>query len=460
MNLSTSAGGEKADSVPARKRQLRQTVLGMLKKVDIKNKGLKRFFYFTYEAEPASAKQECVKKLYFSNGEICEGDEYFLQHMKKSVFVSNIPGGTKKSEIYQLFQRFGMVLSIELRTRGGRTIMGRQTQYPFETGPYLCSTIEFDTPDSAKNACDVKTESTYVAKPIVNPSLLGMYCCEKMGWILSNAYKPSEGTENCVYVENVPISTTRQELWQHFKTFGPIRSIRMEFPDGTLVLTDAEYAQLRSVSCHIRFRRRAEARAAAKALNRSTFKERHISVQMAYQKYCNPDELSNNALRIFFQPFGDVVSLDQIPHQRAGYVCFKPPIPVDMIKRANLQTFRNRRITIEKLDLPGTPKDGKPVKAVGNGKNAREGTNAGNGSSSSSSNNNREGTGTAGETTSNNSAALQLKLGRKIARKGLPVGRKPLAKKVAGGGDLTKGESGKAGSKAASENAKENRATS
>uniref|UniRef100_A0A182XWU1 RRM domain-containing protein n=1 Tax=Anopheles stephensi TaxID=30069 RepID=A0A182XWU1_ANOST len=448
MNSSTSAGGEKADNVPGRKRQLRQTVLGMLKKVDIKNKGLKRFFYFTYEAEPATAvKQESVKKLYFSNGEICEGDEHFLQHMKKSVFVSNIPGGTKKSEIYQLFQRFGTVLSIELRTRGGRTIMGRQTQYPFEAGPYLCSTIEFDTPDSAKNACDVKTETTYVAKPIVNPSLLG--------------------TENCVYVENIPISTTRQELWQHFKAFGPIRSIRMEFPDGTLVLTDAEYAQLRSVSCHIRFRRRAEARAAAKSLNRSMFKERHISVQMAYQKYCNPDELSNNALRIFFQPFGDVVSLDQIPHQRAGYVCFKPPVPVDMIKRANQQTFRNRRITIEKLDLPGAPKDGgKAMKAVGNGKNGRESTNQpGNGSSSSgSSSNNREGTatgtGASAKTASNNTAAHQLKLGRKIARKGLPVGRKPLAKKVAGG-ELTKGDAGKAGSKtASSENAKENRATS
>ncbi|XP_053658595.1 uncharacterized protein LOC128707662 [Anopheles marshallii] len=434
MNSSASAGGEKVDNVPAKKRQLRQSVLGMLKKVDIKNRGLKRFFYFTYEAEP-SVKQENVKKLYFSNGEICEGDEYFLQHMKKSVFVSNIPGGTKKSEIYQLFQRFGMVLSIELRTRGGRSIMGRQAQYPVEVGPYLCSTVEFDSADSAKNACEVKTESTYVAKPIVNPSLLG--------------------TEHCVYVENIPIATTRRELWQHFKVFGPIRSIRMEFPDGTLVLTDAEYAQLRSVNCHIRFRRRAEARAAAKALNRSTFKERHISVQMAYQKYCNPDELSNNALRIFFQPFGDVVSLDQMPHQRAGYVCFKPPIPVDMMKRANQQTFRNRRITIEKLDLPTAPKDGKSMKTVGNGKNGRETAgNTGNGSGSNS--NSRAGA--AGKTTNSSTNALQIKLGRKIARKGLPVGRKPLAKKV--GSDLAKTEPSKGAGKTGSENAKENRATS
>uniref|UniRef100_A0A182NFS4 RRM domain-containing protein n=1 Tax=Anopheles dirus TaxID=7168 RepID=A0A182NFS4_9DIPT len=446
MSTSVTAAGEKADSVPARKRQNRQSVLGMLKKVDIKNKGLKRFFYFTYESEQASqVKQESGKKLYFSNGEMCEGDEHFLQHMKKSVFVSNIPGGTKKSEIVQLFQRYGVVLAIELKSRGGRNIVGRQSQYPFETGPYLCSTIEFDAPESAKNACEVKTEAAFSAKPIVNASLLG--------------------TENCVYVESIPASTTRQELWQHFKVFGPIRSIRMEFPDGTLVLTDAEYAQLRSVNCHIRFRRRAEARAAAKALNRSTFRERHISVQMAYQKYCNPDELSNNALRIFFQPFGDVVALDQIPHQRAGYVCFKPPVPADIIKRANQQTFRSRRITIEKLDLPGAPKDGKPMKALGNGKSSRSGeapssnnsnNNANNssGTSSGGSGNNRTGSATgASSKASSDNRAIPVKLGRKIPRKGLPVGRKPMAKKVGG-------EVSKPGSKATSENAKENRATS
>uniref|UniRef100_A0A182R0M3 RRM domain-containing protein n=1 Tax=Anopheles farauti TaxID=69004 RepID=A0A182R0M3_9DIPT len=442
MSSAVTVAGDKADSTSAKKRQNRQSVLGMLKKVDIKNKGLKRFFYFTYEPDQSASqvKQECGKKLYFSNGEICEGDEHFLQHMKKSVFVSNIPGGTKKSEIVQLFQRYGVVLAIELKSRGGRNIVGRQSQYPFETGPYLCSTIEFDSPESAKNACEVKTEAAFSAKPIVNASLLG--------------------TENCVYVENIPAATTRYELWQHFKVFGPIRSIRMEFPDGTLVLTDVEYAQMRSVNCHIRFRRRAEARAAAKALNRTTFRERHISVQMAYQKYCNPDELSNNALRIFFQPFGDVVALDQIPHQRAGYVCFKPPVPGDIIKRTNQQTFRNRRITIEKLDLPGVPKDGKPIKALGNGKSSRSGEASSNNSnnsgatSSSGSGNSRTGSATgASSKASSNNHAMPIKLGRKIPRKGLPVGRKPMAKKVGG-------EVSKAGSKAASENAKENRATS
>lgn len=99
----------------------------------------------------------------------------------------------------------------------------------------------------------------------------------------------STGTEHCVFVENIPPSRTRQDVWQYFKSFGPIRSLRMELPDGTLLLSDAEYGQLSSVNCHVRFRRRAEALAVTKALNRSSFKDRPISVQMAYQKYCNPD---------------------------------------------------------------------------------------------------------------------------------------------------------------------------
>uniref|UniRef100_A0AAG5CTW5 RRM domain-containing protein n=1 Tax=Anopheles atroparvus TaxID=41427 RepID=A0AAG5CTW5_ANOAO len=442
MSLAMSSGGEKPDTTvtAATKRQIRQSVLGMLKKVDIKNKALKRFFLFTYDSIEPAVKQDSVKKGYFVNGEMCEGDEHFLQHMRKSLLVSNIPGGTKKSEIYQLFQRFGTVLSIQLSTRGGRTIIGQQTRQPneYESEHYFCCTIEFDSSESAQNACEVKTEGNFIAKPIVDPSLTG--------------------TENCVYIENVLPTTTRQELWQHFKVFGPIRSIRMELPDGTLVLTDGEYAQLRSVDCHIRFRRRAEARAAAKGLNRSLFKERHLSVQMAYQKYCNPDELSNNALRIFFQPFGDVVALDQIPQQRAGYVCFKPPLPVDIIKRIHqLPTFRNRRITVEKLDLPGVPKDGsKAIKLLGNGKSSgRAGDGNGSGSSTSTSNNRSATSAIGGKTGS----TLAAKLGRKLPRKSLPVGRKPLAKKA--GGTTKSGSPSPAGKTAAkaAENAKENRET-
>ncbi|KFB41156.1 hypothetical protein ZHAS_00008722 [Anopheles sinensis] len=199
-------------------------------------------------------------------------------------------------------------------------------------------------------------------------------------------------TENCVYIDNVLPTTTRQEVWQHFKAFGPIRSIRMELPDGTLVLTDAEYGELRSVNCQIRFRRRAEALAAAKGLKRSIFKDRLLSVQMAYQKYCNPEELSNNALRIFFQPFGDIVALDQIPHQRVGYVCFKPPVPVDIVKRIHqLPAFRNRRIMVEKLELPGIPKDGaKAIKLLGNGKGSGGRAGDGNGTGNSSTSNQQQ----------------------------------------------------------------------
>lgn len=74
---------DRSENAAARKRQNRQAVLAMLKKTDIKNKALKRFFYFTYESlEPAAIKQENVRKTYYSNGEMCEGDENYLRHSK------------------------------------------------------------------------------------------------------------------------------------------------------------------------------------------------------------------------------------------------------------------------------------------------------------------------------------------------------------------------------------------
>ncbi|XP_049534893.1 uncharacterized protein LOC125950705 [Anopheles darlingi] len=437
------SAGERSENAAARKRQNRQAVLAMLKKTDIKNKGLKRFFFFTYESlEPAAIKQENVRKTYYINGEMCEGDENYLRHMKKSLFVSNLPGGTKKSEIFQLFQPYGTVLAITLRTRSGRTIIGsshqQSLQNPYDpAGPCCCCTIEFDSAESAENACDVKPgNSEYIAKPLIDPARYG--------------------TEHCVFVENIPPSRTRQDVWQHFKSFGPIRSLRMELPDGTLLLSDAEYGQLSSVNCHVRFRRRAEALAVTKALNRSSFKDRPISVQMAYQKYCNPEELSNNALRIFFQPFGDVVALDQIPHQRAGYVCFKPPLPVDIIKRIGQQVFRQRRILCEKLDIPGATKDGKLIKSGStgsNGKNRASATTASAtaGGASGGSSTSRGGSG--------NSKASVAKIARKIPRKPLPVvGRKQVGKPKPTLADTTKGGDTSKTTARTSEGAKENRA--
>lgn len=99
--------------------------------------------------------------------------------VKKSVFVSNLPGGTKKSEIFQLFQPYGTVLAITLRTRSGRTIIGsshlQSLQSPYDpAGPCCCCTIEFDSAESAENACDVKPGSSeYIAKPLIDPARYG-----------------------------------------------------------------------------------------------------------------------------------------------------------------------------------------------------------------------------------------------------------------------------------------------
>lgn len=54
---------------------------------------------------------------------------------------------------------------------------------------------------------------------------------------------------------------------------------------------------------------------------------------------------------MFFQNVGNVVALDQIPHQHMGYVCYKNPLAPETIKRLNQRVYRNKRIHFEKLDI-------------------------------------------------------------------------------------------------------------
>lgn len=54
---------------------------------------------------------------------------------------------------------------------------------------------------------------------------------------------------------------------------------------------------------------------------------------------------------MLFQNVGDVIALDQIPHQHMGYVCYKHPLPPETIKRLNQRIYRSKRIHFEKLDI-------------------------------------------------------------------------------------------------------------
>lgn len=54
---------------------------------------------------------------------------------------------------------------------------------------------------------------------------------------------------------------------------------------------------------------------------------------------------------MLFQNVGDVIALDQIPHQHMGYVCYKYPLPPETIKKLNQRIYRSKRIHFEKLDI-------------------------------------------------------------------------------------------------------------
>lgn len=317
----------------------RQKVLNRIRKVNIKNKGAKSFYYFTYETATDGKRNQPAAATYFFNGEPCEGDEQFLRQMKRSVFVSNIAPGIKKSEIKQLFDRYGKIGAIQLKTRSGETIVGRQHISPYSP---VVAIVKFSKKEEAVKACEASHDGKFPAR-LVEQTL-------------------QYDKENCIRVDNVEPKVTKAELWEHFKAFGVILNILLETNDGSLILTDKEYERQSYICCYVRFSRRSEAKA-VKEMNGTLYRNRKMRIELAYQKHCDPNKMSNNVLRMFFQNVGDVIALDQIPHQHMGYVCYKSPLPVETMKRLNSRVYRNKRITFEKLDIGNLVKGQKQNKS-------------------------------------------------------------------------------------------------
>lgn len=321
--VSSSTDRSLQQNPAVRRRQMRQKVLNRIRKVNIKNKGAKSFYYFTYETVPDT---KSVTSTYFFNGEPCEGDEQFLKQMKRSVYVSNIAAGTRKSEIKQLFDPFGKVEGIQLKARTGETIVGRQHISPYSP---VVGLIKFSKKDEAEKACEVK-EGKFQAKMVDHN-----FQYEK---------------ENSIRVDNIDPKISKTELREYYDPFGTILNISLETNDGSLILTDKEYQKLSFVCCYIRFSRRSEAKS-AREMHEQVFRDRMLRVELAYQKHCDPNKLSNNVMRMLFQNVGDVIALDQIPHQHMGYVCYKNALPPETIKRLNQRIYRGKRIHFEKLDI-------------------------------------------------------------------------------------------------------------
>lgn len=340
MDTVSSSTDKSLQQNPAvRRRQMRQKVLNRIRKINIKNKGAKSFYYFTYET--AETKRKSAASTYFFNGEPCEGDEQFLRQMKRSIFVSNVAPGTKKSEIkQQLFDRYGKIRAIELKTaKDNKTIVGRQHISPYSP---ISAIVKFSQKEESVKACESQ-DGKFPAR------------------LVEQTYQFDK--ENCVRVDTVEPKVTKAELWEHFKAFGVVLNIMLETNDGSLILTDKEYQKQSYICCYVRFSSRSEAKA-AKEMNGTLFRNRKLRVELAFQKHCDPNKMSNNVLRMFFQNVGEVIALDQIPHQHMGYVCYKNPLPVETMKRLNSRVYRNKKITFEKLDIGNLVKGQKQNKSI------------------------------------------------------------------------------------------------
>ncbi|XP_053696935.1 uncharacterized protein LOC128744148 isoform X2 [Sabethes cyaneus] len=329
--VSSSTDKSLQQNAAVRRRQMRQKVLNRIRKVNIKNKSSKNFYYFTYETATDETSKRSDLSSYFFNGEPCE--------VKRSVFVGNLAAGTRKSEIKELFDSYGRVVSVQLKTKNGKSIVGRQHISLYSP---IVVILQYSKKEEATQVCEMK-DGKFPAK-LTECSL---------------QYEK----ENCVRIDNVDPKLTKLELLEYFRRYGTVLNISLETNNGSLILTDIEYQQLACVCCYVRFSRRFEAKA-AKEMNGLIFSNRKLRVELAYQKHCDPNKMSNNMLRMFFQSVGDVIALDQIPHQHMGYVCYKLPLPVETTKRLTQHIFRNKKIQFEKLDIGNIIKGQKQNKSI------------------------------------------------------------------------------------------------
>lgn len=81
--------------------------------------------------------------------------------MKRSVFVSNIAPGIKKSEIKQLFDRYGKIGAIQLKTRSGETIVGRQHISPYSP---VVAIVKFSKKEEAVKAFEASHDGKFPAR--------------------------------------------------------------------------------------------------------------------------------------------------------------------------------------------------------------------------------------------------------------------------------------------------------
>ncbi|XP_052869797.1 RNA-binding protein 34-like [Anopheles cruzii] len=123
------------------------------------------------------------------------------------VFVGNLPSTTAKSKVKSLFKQYGTILSVRFRGNLGEKIMHRKDQVKVKS---LIAYVRFSAKDEVQKACTMDGQLVEQNRIRVCPQNQ-----KQLGEVKST-----------VFVGNISIATTDNELYDFFSTVGEIEYVR------------------------------------------------------------------------------------------------------------------------------------------------------------------------------------------------------------------------------------------
>lgn len=170
--------------------------------------------------QPSAKKQKLGKNMENAAGRIKNKRNQEIknssEYKDKTIFVGNIPINLKKEKIKKLFRKYGAVENVRIRgipvadLKTSKKVAAIKREFhPDRNSVYAF--IRFQNADDAKKAEAENGE-------LFEGHHLRVHCCE-------SDEKPDES--KAIFVGNLPFSAEDEELWNLFKSCGPISHIRI-----------------------------------------------------------------------------------------------------------------------------------------------------------------------------------------------------------------------------------------
>ncbi|XP_058059181.1 RNA-binding protein 34-like [Anopheles bellator] len=182
--------------------------------------------------------------------------------------------------------------------------------------------------------------------------------------------------EHCVFVGNLPSSTTKSMVKSLFKQYGTILSVRFRGNLGQKIMHRKDQVKVKSLIAYVRFSAKEEVQKAC-AMDGQMVEQNRIRVCPQNQKQLGEVKstvfvgnistaTTDNDLYEFFSTVGEIEYVRQIANKCIGFVCFKKGVSIKKALKLNQQQLNGRALRVMEVDPERTNvkknKKGNPVK--------------------------------------------------------------------------------------------------